>query len=836
MSRRDEQTISAGRRHIIERPRLTRILDEATAKVITLVAPAGYGKTTLARQWLAGRPHVWLHANEASSDVVALATAIGTTLAGFGVGRCDQLFARVRTLRGVDEELRSLAELQAQELAHVDEDVWFVLDDYEHIAGNRDAEEYVRLLLELVNVRFLIASRVSPRWATPRAVLYGYVKEIDRAELSMRPSEARAVLRATPGTNVSEIIALADGWPALVGLASLTHLDTRAVDDVTRPIFDYLAEELFHRCSRVLQAALPQLALAPRVTPELAAFVLGPRKGPRLLEEATDVGFFVAEGSALHLHPLLRRFLISKLDDQSARRDEVTERSLQFFMTRGEWDDAFELIRERQKPESLDMLCDAAYAPMLSNGRTSTLESWLSLASQFGLVSPIFDLIRAELALRHGKLSRAERIALRIVTDDNAELYKSRALTVAGRAAHLDDRESHALAFFQSAAVTAHSAEERHEATWGSLLSAQAMTSREEVSATLERFLAREPKCADDVVRAANARLMVALTIGAISDAVEFAQDAVDAIRHAHDPVIRTSFLNNLSRSLSLQARYAEAKTFADQLITDARGAALEFVLPYAYVAKAVALIGEQCFVEAESLVKQAEGLADHMDDIHNIVDARNLRVKLALTVRDFELAQALSQDLTDVSGVSSTMVADLFATRGLAQACAEATQDASVSLARAERLSSVPEVESLVACGKAVLSLRQTNDVDNAMAELKPTLDLGIVDPVIMICRACPEFELPVSRQRLIPPSMLLQLCRTSSATEAPHSLTDREVEVLRLLTRGYTNREIAAELVIAEVTAKVHVRNVIRKLGVRSRTEAAIAAVRQSIAGADE
>ena len=54
-----ELEIPVGRRHIIERPRLTRLLVETSAQVIMLVAPAGYGKTTLARQWLATRPHAW---------------------------------------------------------------------------------------------------------------------------------------------------------------------------------------------------------------------------------------------------------------------------------------------------------------------------------------------------------------------------------------------------------------------------------------------------------------------------------------------------------------------------------------------------------------------------------------------------------------------------------------------------------------------------------------------------------------------------------------------------------------------------------------------------------
>jgi DNA-binding NarL/FixJ family response regulator len=52
---------------------------------------------------------------------------------------------------------------------------------------------------------------------------------------------------------------------------------------------------------------------------------------------------------------------------------------------------------------------------------------------------------------------------------------------------------------------------------------------------------------------------------------------------------------------------------------------------------------------------------------------------------------------------------------------------------------------------------------------------------------------------------------------------LTPREREVLALLAQGRTNREIAQDLVISEPTAKVHVRHILEKLGVRNRTEAA-------------
>jgi DNA-binding NarL/FixJ family response regulator len=70
----------------------------------------------------------------------------------------------------------------------------------------------------------------------------------------------------------------------------------------------------------------------------------------------------------------------------------------------------------------------------------------------------------------------------------------------------------------------------------------------------------------------------------------------------------------------------------------------------------------------------------------------------------------------------------------------------------------------------------------------------------------------------------------------ESPEKLTDRETEVLRLIAKGLSNKAIAAALVVSEKTVKTHVSNVLSKLRLPSRTQAALYALKQGLVTLDE
>lgn len=82
----------------------------------------------------------------------------------------------------------------------------------------------------------------------------------------------------------------------------------------------------------------------------------------------------------------------------------------------------------------------------------------------------------------------------------------------------------------------------------------------------------------------------------------------------------------------------------------------------------------------------------------------------------------------------------------------------------------------------------------------------------------------------------LILELSQPTSLPPTPEPLTDRELEVLKLVARGYSNEEIADALIVSERTARGHVSSILSKLHLANRTQAALYALREGIASLDD
>src|SRR5215210_1560439 len=212
------------RRRIIRRPRLTKLLDENPARIKLLVAPAGYGKTTLAHEWLdqGDRTAAWYRCGPAAADVAALAadlsSAAGEILPNAGL----RMRERLQATGHAEEDVEILADLFAEDVGSWPDNAWLAIDDYHFAVGSPASERFVDLITRETPIRLFLTSRRRPSWSTARRLLYGEIQEIDRRALAMNDAEAHATL-GQHSASVSALLERAAGWPAVIGLAAQTH-------------------------------------------------------------------------------------------------------------------------------------------------------------------------------------------------------------------------------------------------------------------------------------------------------------------------------------------------------------------------------------------------------------------------------------------------------------------------------------------------------------------------------------------------------------------------------------------------------------------------------------
>ena len=827
------------RRHA-RRPRLTRLLDESVAQAILLTAPAGYGKTTLAMEWLQGRENaVWYRATNASADLAAFSAGVADVFAPLVPGAGDRLKQRLRVADTPERAARPLAELLAEDLSVWPENGLLIVDDYHLVADSTPVEDFFDWLLTLApQLRVLVATRRRPRWASARRILYGEITEISREQLAMNGEEAARVLDDRSTHDVRALVMQAEGWPALIGLAALTASREIPGERASDALYRYFAEEVVRREPPEVERFMLLASIPAALDERVAREVLQIEDSASTLERLVDEGLLHTDGVQCRFHPLLRTFLRRRLEAQDPKTcRDLVDRAIRDARQDKRWEDGFELaVRAAQLDIALELV-DLAAPDLFDTGRVETLERWLSDLGTAAPTDPRAELVYAEVLMRKGSLSEASVVAEAVAASLAPETPQaSRAWYLAGQALYLRSQTQAAVRSQYKAREVAQGPEDMKRALWG-----LAMT---EAELGLDSAEAHVNSLQDLATGDLNARLrvglgrqIVAASRGSFAGIWEIISPLIDVAEHADDPMARTTLWANAAYLCVARSDYERGAALAKRALDSCVNFRLDFAKGYCLGYVAAAETGLRRFPRAGEALEELSFLARRQDNAY-------LRIVHAIAALRIALARGRTHEILNLEGhldeawLPPASRGELMSLLAVGYAARGEPNQALEHIRAAREITAAVETQFFSSFAELIIRSRNGDPTFEKRAAdlIKEAHGADFVDALVVAYRAFPELLTrlgPDARGPIVLAALDRArdhaLARAAGLTIHPAlsggpPLTKREREVLALLGQGLTNNEIARRLFITESTAKVHVHHILEKLGARTRLQAAL------------
>jgi LuxR family maltose regulon positive regulatory protein len=860
----------------VQRPGLvvrTRLLDRLRTaegfKLTLISAPAGFGKTSLVGTWArdVAKPAIvaWISLDQEDNDRVRFWLYFVEALKTSFPGAANTVISMLRSPEPFPMESVLIALING--LSGSSNDIFVILDDYHFIKTGLIHEDMVFLLEHLPpKTHLLIVTRTTPPLPLARFRGQGTLLEIGADDLRFTTEEASALFGQIAETrlapeDVAAINTRTEGWAVGLAIAALSiskQNDLRrffaSFTGSQRYVMDYLLEEVLKQQPVEIQDFLLRTSILERLTGTLCERLTGQGKSRQILADLEKAlgGFLVPldqSGQWYRYHPLFADLLYHQLLLQLGQDEAAVLhlRASQWFEDSGLTGDAIKhALKGRDWAKGI-CLIESAAKDMMRRGEMLTLAAWLRsipedyLRSNGPLYRTFVDtlistgqgdvaeqylarfeqsnvdtpsergkvmLLRANLAWMKGDLQAANdlsRGALALLPPENVE-ERTKANWIIGRNA----MGAGFLLIGETALTEAFEGAIRIGDKWvaGGALSliGAIIAERGDLDDGI-RVLRRAVELCEGSPAAAMPECSLSHSLyerNNLQEAVMLQEKVIGLCRMSGDYQVLTAGYSFLAYSKLAQGDCAAAK---EALMNAQTYASADKVGP-AFRAQVAAYGGLMAIRldDKDAFERWRAELTEYESALPmylNHVPARLLIARGEMTAAS-EVLKAKYRE-----AVENKMRAHELKFR-VYQALASSLQDASVFLDEALNL------------GQSEGFVRTFVDEGRYLAPLlRNALRRGVTSDYTAMLLNTIGLE---ARQQLTSQASL-------ERSDASGILSERELEILRLLSDGKSNRDIGNKLFVTSGTVKVHIHNLMAKLNARSRTEAVAIARKQKI-----
>lgn len=388
---------------LLNRPRLSHQLNQALTipdSIIVISAPAGYGKTTLLSSWIrAGDtpPVAWLTLEDEDSAPLRFVTYLLSaleTLSPEAASRAKNLLQTFHTQPSIQSIFTEVVNVLVQNA----QPMLIVLDDY-HVIDCPEIHQGVDFLLHHLppHLHLVIASRTIPPWAVARLRAQRRLIELRAGDLCFTLDEITGLFNqinklALPADTIEALQNRTEGWIASLQLAALSMQQLNQEERQAfvasftgshHYIFDYLAEELFKKQSATDQQFLLQTSILDHLIAPLCATVTRQPDTQSILEHLNNANLLIAQDDnrqRYRYHPLFAGFLRQSLI-QTTSQTEVASlylRASQWCEANGYRNSAIQYAIDARAWDTVVRLMKTLAAPVQFMRLAQSWQRWIA--------------------------------------------------------------------------------------------------------------------------------------------------------------------------------------------------------------------------------------------------------------------------------------------------------------------------------------------------------------------------------------------------------------------------------------------------------------------------